>query len=66
MASSSPWGSGNEVKKFLGEKIVTTGSDGKVSFAFKKVARGAITATATNEVTGDTSEFSAPRRVVSQ
>ncbi len=63
---SNPKGE-NEGKKFLGEKEVTTGSEGKASFSFKgKVRKGVMTATATNEATGDTSEFSAPRRVVTQ
>lgn len=55
---------GEEGKKFLGEKRITTNANGDVSFSFKsKVRRGTITATATNDATGDTSEFSAPRKV---
>jgi hypothetical protein len=54
----------NEGKKFIGETSVTTTVDGLASFAFTlgaKVPVGqTITATAT-----DTSEFSAPRTVVS-
>jgi trimeric autotransporter adhesin len=53
-----------EGRKFLGQKTVTTGASGDASFSFKKKVRGGIiTATATNDATGDTSEFSAPRRV---
>jgi hypothetical protein len=59
--------SGNEGKKFLGTKSVTTGPDGKVTFAFspqKPVKVGqTITATATDSK-GNTSEFSAPKKVV--
>jgi hypothetical protein len=58
----------DEGKKFLGQTSVTTDGSGNASFTFSptsKVAAGqAITATATNESTGDTSEFSAPRKVV--
>jgi hypothetical protein len=64
--------SGNEGKKFIGTKSVTTGADGKAAFTFtpsKAVSVGqAITATATNATDGsphDTSEFSAPRTVAS-
>ena len=57
---------GNEGKKFIGQKSVTTNSLGNVSFT-KEVDRVAvgktITATATS-AGGDTSEFSAPRTVV--
>jgi hypothetical protein len=60
---SNPGGDA-EGKKFLGQKSVTTGASGDVSFSFKKkVRKGTITATATNDATGDTSEFSAPRKV---
>jgi hypothetical protein len=63
---SNPQGT-NEGKKFLGSKEVTTDGTGNVSFAFstrKKVKLGQnMTATATS-YTLDTSEFSAPRKVV--
>jgi CSLREA domain-containing protein len=64
---SSP--SGNEGKKFIGEKVVATNGSGNVSFAFSpagSVPRGqTITATATGDRNGPggTSEFSAPRKV---
>jgi hypothetical protein len=66
---SNPAGT-NEGKTFIGKKTVTTDASGNVSFTFKpasKVAAGKnITATATREFFGplDTSEFSAPRKVV--
>jgi CSLREA domain-containing protein len=64
---SNPAGT-DEGKKFIGQKSVTTDSSGNASFTFSpatKVTAGqAITATATNGSTGDTSEFSAPRKVV--
>lgn len=54
-------------KMFLGQKTVSTGSSGNVSFTLattKKIALGQnVTATATSS-TGDTSEFSAPRIVI--
>ncbi len=62
-----------EGKKLIGEKSVTTGSDGKITFTFKpqaKVPRGQfVTATATGrpeffDVLTETSEFSAPKKVV--
>jgi len=60
--------SGNEGKKFIGQKSVTTNGSGSVSFTFSpasKVAVGqTITATAT-DTTNNTSEFSAPRTVAS-
>jgi hypothetical protein len=59
--------SGNEGKKFLGQKSVTTDSSGNATFAFspaKVVSVGQrITATVTSKSTGETSEFSAPRKV---
>ena len=58
--------SGNEGKTFLGQKKVSTDSSGKVSFtkALPKVGVGkTITATATGPG-GNTSEFSAPKKVV--
>jgi hypothetical protein len=61
--------SGEEGKKFIGQKLVTTDPSGNVVFTFKpasKVATGqTITATATDASSGDTSEFSAPRKVAS-
>ena len=63
---SSPSGQ-NEGKRFVGQKSITTDGSGNATFTFSpasKVAVGqAITATATKTSTGDTSEFSAPRRV---
>ena len=60
---------GDEGKKFIGQKTLTTDTSGNASFTFKpasKVATGkTITATATNASSGDTSEFSAPRKVTS-
>jgi parallel beta-helix repeat protein len=60
--------SGNEGKKFIGQKSVTTNGSGSVSFTFSpasKVAVGqTITATAT-DTSNNTSEFSAPRTVAS-
>ncbi len=59
---------GNEGKRFIGQKIVTTDGSGNVPFGFvpnKAVAVGqTVTATATKNSTGDTSEFSGGRRVV--
>ena len=64
---SNPSGT-DEGKTFIGQKSVTTTSSGNVTFTFSpasKVAAGrTITATATNESTGDTSEFSAAKGVV--
>jgi hypothetical protein len=67
---SNPAGT-NEGKTFIGQKTVITDASGNVSFTFKpnkKVAAGrTITATATRNafnIPGDTSEFSAPRKVV--
>jgi hypothetical protein len=58
----------NEGKKFIGEKSITTSVDGLRSFTFTpatSVSVGqAITVTATRDSTHDTSEFSAPRKVV--
>jgi hypothetical protein len=53
-----------EGKTFIGETSVSTDSSGDASFTFKKKVRGAlITATATKFLTGDTSEFSDPKKV---
>jgi CSLREA domain-containing protein len=63
--------SGNEGKKFIGQKSVTTDTSGDVSFTLSpasKVAAGnTITATATpvRIEAGGTSEFSAPKKVAS-
>jgi CSLREA domain-containing protein len=59
----------DEGHKFIGKKSVSTDPmSGDASFTFKtrkKVGRGAnITATATNEFSGDTSEFSTAKKVV--
>ena len=61
---SNPSGT-DQGKKFLGQKMVTTGQDGKATFTLTKdVPVGLnITATATNSG-GSTSEFSAPRTVI--
>jgi len=65
---SNPKGT-NEGKTFLFSRNVSTDGSGNVSFAFKttkKVALGqTITATAMRASTLETSEFSAPRTVVS-
>ena len=65
---SAPKGT-SEGKKLLGTQSVKTDGAGNVSLTFattKEVSLGQnITATATNTATGDTSEFSAPRKVVS-
>jgi CSLREA domain-containing protein len=59
--------SGNEGKKYIGQKSIATDANGNDSFTFqpaKKVAVGqTITATATSDSTGDTSEFSGPEEV---
>jgi hypothetical protein len=59
--------SGNEGQKFLGNKAVSTNSNGNVTFSFvpsQAVPAGqTVTATATDSVDGDTSEFSGPRTV---
>jgi hypothetical protein len=59
--------SGNEGKRFLGQKSVTTDASGNATFAFSPASKVALgqtaTATATKNATGETSEFSAPRKV---
>jgi len=64
---SNPSGT-DEGKKFTGQKSVTTDGSGNATFSFspaQKVGVGrTVTATATNPA-GSTSEFSAPRTVVS-
>ena len=58
--------SGNEGKRFIGQKSLTTATSGNASFTFSptsKVSSGqTVTATATDPA-GNTSEFSAPRTV---
>ena len=65
---SNPSGN-DEGKKFIGEKSITTDGSGNASFTFtpsSKVGVGqAITATATKDTTGNTSEFSDARKVAS-
>jgi CSLREA domain-containing protein len=62
---SSP--SGDEGQTFIGQKVVTTDASGNASFSFTPTTAVAIgrqiTATATRNATGDTSEFSAARQV---
>ncbi len=59
--------SGNEGKKLIGSKSVSTNSSGSVTFTFvpsQAVPAGhKVTATALDVVNGNTSEFSAPRTV---
>jgi len=61
--------SGDEGKKFLGQKSVTTDGSGNASFTFTPATAVSVgqtvTATATSDSTHDTSEFSAPRKVAS-
>jgi CSLREA domain-containing protein len=63
---SSPRDTRFEGKKFIGETTVSD-TDGIISFTFKpakKVKEGLfVTATATDTATGDTSKFSAPKKV---
>jgi CSLREA domain-containing protein len=65
---SNPPTGGAEGKKYIGAKSVTTNANGNDSFSFKpenQVPEGQnITATATRNSTGDTSEFSTARVVV--
>jgi parallel beta-helix repeat protein len=65
---SNPSGT-NEGKKFIGEKGITTSIDGIRSFTFSPATAVSvgqtITATATRVSTGDTSEFSTPKKVAS-
>lgn len=66
---SNPSGT-DEGKKFLGNKAVSTDSNGKATFIFtpsQAIPAGqTVTATATNVVEANTSEFSGPRVVVAQ
>jgi CSLREA domain-containing protein len=61
--------SGNEGKKLIGQKTVSTDTSGNASFTFSPATAVAVgqtmTATATRDSTLDTSEFSAPRKVAS-
>ena len=67
--------SGNEGKKFIGQKFVTTDTSGNATFSFSPAtavtAGQTVTATATahpislGPSSGDTSEFSAPKTVAS-
>lgn len=64
----NPKSTKDEGKKFIGSKVVTDlNGDGILPFTFKpqkKVKNGQfISATATNDATGDTSEFSPPEKV---
>jgi CSLREA domain-containing protein len=65
---SNPAADPLEGKKYIGAKSVTTDANGNNSFTFKpdnQIPAGrTITATATRNSTGDTSEFSAPEEVV--
>jgi hypothetical protein len=57
----------NQGKKFLGSKTVTTDGSGNVTFTLattKKIALGQNVTVTASSSTGDTSEFSAPRKVV--
>jgi hypothetical protein len=60
--------SGNEGKKFIGQTGVITDGSGNATFTFTPTAAVAvgqtITATATDSALSNTSEFSAPRKVV--
>jgi CSLREA domain-containing protein len=59
--------SGDEGQTFIGQKIVSTDASGNASFSFSPTTAVAvgrqITATATRNATGDTSEFSAAQQV---
>jgi hypothetical protein len=67
---SNPKGT-NQGRTFLGQKrSILTDSNGNATFTLRPkkavIVGNAITATATNELTGDTSEFSAAKTVVRQ
>jgi hypothetical protein len=59
--------SGDEGQTFIGQKVVSTDASGNATFSFSPTTAVAvgrqITATATRNSTGDTSEFSAARQV---
>lgn len=59
--------SGDEGKKFLGKKSVTTDASGNASFTFAPATAISVgqTVTATSDSTHETSEFSAPKKVTS-
>ena len=64
----NPKSTKDEGKKFIGERIAADGDgDGIMTFTFKPAKRVKagmfVTATATYDSTGDTSEFSTPRKV---
>ena len=57
----------NEGRAFIGQRMVTTGTKGKASFRFiptKRVRSGRVITATLTDIRGNTSEFSAPRRVV--
>jgi CSLREA domain-containing protein len=58
---------GDEGKKFIGQKRVTTNTEGKVTYAFSPSQKVGVGKTVTATATGPegTSEFSVPRTVVS-
>jgi hypothetical protein len=58
---------GDEGKKLIGQKRVTTNTEGKVSFTFSPSQKVSVGKTVTATATGPegTSEFSVPRTVVS-
>jgi CSLREA domain-containing protein len=61
---SNPTGDA-EGKTFIAETSVATDASGNASFTLRaKRVSGVVTATATNFSSGDTSEFSAPKKVV--
>jgi hypothetical protein len=63
---SNPSG-GDEGKTFIGQEKVSTSADGKASFTFSPARKVGVGKTVTATATGSegTSEFSAPRTVVS-
>ena len=63
--NSGPDPSGyGEGQRLLGQRTVTTDTDGNASFSLRsRRVGGYVTATATNDATDDTSEFSAARKV---
>ena len=67
-ASPEADSSGNgQGKTFIGEKVVTTGADANASFTFKpsqKVPKGQVITTTATDEGGNTSEFSAAKKVV--
>ena len=64
---SNPAESKDEGKVFLGEQSVTTDASGKATFTFKpqaKVPRGQFVTATANDSSGNSSEFSAAKKVV--